>query len=154
MKRAYERLLVMPSCSGRPQCIGDASTMGWSPRTAAAVEWVNLSLECYRGQSWRRCQPFVRSPEDHVWIPDSETRICNIEVALRPRDVWDARAVGYLLRKVAKRGVELVQEEEVCCSQQRWKRSWRSEDCFDISHGDAEFGVCPAGFLSCFEDYS
>jgi hypothetical protein len=28
MKRAYERLLVMPSCSGRPQCIGDASTMG------------------------------------------------------------------------------------------------------------------------------
>ena len=27
MKRAYERLLVKPSCSGRQQCFGDASTM-------------------------------------------------------------------------------------------------------------------------------
>jgi hypothetical protein len=28
MKRAYERLLVKPSCSGRPQCIGKACTKG------------------------------------------------------------------------------------------------------------------------------
>ena len=28
MAIAYERLLVKPSCSGRPQCIGDISTMG------------------------------------------------------------------------------------------------------------------------------
>ena len=28
IKRAYERLLVKPSCSRRPQCIGDANTMG------------------------------------------------------------------------------------------------------------------------------
>jgi hypothetical protein len=27
MKRAYERLLVKPSCIRRPQCNGDASTM-------------------------------------------------------------------------------------------------------------------------------
>jgi hypothetical protein len=27
MKRAYERLLVKPSYSGRQQCFGDASTM-------------------------------------------------------------------------------------------------------------------------------
>jgi hypothetical protein len=39
MKRAYERLLVKPSYSRRLQRIGDASTMGRSPRTAAAVEW-------------------------------------------------------------------------------------------------------------------
>ena len=30
------------------------------------------------------------------------------------------------------------------------ERSWRSEECFDIRHGDAEFEVCPAGFWSCF----
>jgi hypothetical protein len=53
MKRAYEQLLVKPSCSRSPQCIGDAIIMGWSPRTAAAVEGINLSLECSRGQSWR-----------------------------------------------------------------------------------------------------
>ena len=28
MKRAYERLLMKPSCSGRPQYIGDVSTIG------------------------------------------------------------------------------------------------------------------------------
>jgi hypothetical protein len=28
MKKAYERLLVKSSCSGRPQCIKDVSTMG------------------------------------------------------------------------------------------------------------------------------
>jgi hypothetical protein len=28
MKRAYKRILVKPSCSERPQCIGDASAMG------------------------------------------------------------------------------------------------------------------------------
>jgi hypothetical protein len=33
------------------------------------------------------------------------------------------------------------------------KKSWRSEDCFDIRHGDAEFKDCPAGFLSCFGVY-
>jgi hypothetical protein len=34
------------------------------------------------------------------------------------------------------------------------KKEWRSKDYFDISHGDAEFGVCPAGFLPFFGDYS
>jgi len=34
------------------------------------------------------------------------------------------------------------------------KKEWRSEDRFDISHEDAEFAVCPAGFLPCFGDYS
>jgi hypothetical protein len=28
--------------------------------------------------------------------------------------------------------------------------SWRTEECFDIRHEVAEFGVCLAGFLSCF----
>ena len=30
------------------------------------------------------------------------------------------------------------------------ERSWRSKEHFDIRHRDKEFGVCPAGFLSCF----
>jgi hypothetical protein len=50
---------VKLSCSRRPLCTEDASTVGSSPRTAAAVEWINQSLECYRGQSWRSdAQPF------------------------------------------------------------------------------------------------
>jgi hypothetical protein len=53
LKRAYERLLVKPRWSGTPQCIGDVSTMELSPRTAAVVEWINLTLEGYRRQSWK-----------------------------------------------------------------------------------------------------
>jgi hypothetical protein len=34
------------------------------------------------------------------------------------------------------------------------KGSWISEDHLEIRHEDAEFGVCPAGLLSCFGDYS
>lgn len=30
------------------------------------------------------------------------------------------------------------------------KRSWRSEKYFDIRHGDAKFGVYPAGFWTGF----
>lgn len=40
-------------------------------------------------------------------------------------------------------------QEKVCCSQQRRKRSWRSEKCFGIRHAKAEFGVCPTAFQSC-----
>lgn len=37
----------------------------------------------------------------------------------------------------------------MCCRQQGWKELgiWRA---FDIKHGDAECGVCPAGPRSCF----
>ena len=38
-----------------------------------------------------------------MWIPDIETRSCNIKLTWRPQDVQDVRAMGYLLRKVANR---------------------------------------------------
>jgi hypothetical protein len=52
--------------------------------------------------------------------------------------------------------VEPVQEKFVAVNKDE-KGVGRSEDyrsSFVISLGDAEFGVCPAGFLSCFGDYS
>jgi hypothetical protein len=49
--------------------------------------------------------------------------------------------------------MEPAQEKEVLQSA-KMRKEWRSEDCFDIRHGDAEFGVCPAGFQTCFGDYS
>jgi hypothetical protein len=30
------------------------------------------------------------------------------------------------------------------------EKKWSSEEYIDIRYGDMEFGVCPAGFLSCF----
>jgi hypothetical protein len=34
---------------------------------------------------------FWRSPEDHVWISDIETRSSNIELPWKPQDVLDVR---------------------------------------------------------------
>jgi hypothetical protein len=71
----------------------------------------------------------------------------------RPQDVWDARVMGYLLRKAANREWKQPRWKKLLQST-KMNRSRRSEDQFDIRHEDVEFGVCLDGFLSCFGDYS
>jgi hypothetical protein len=44
---------------------------------------------------------FWRSPEDHVWIPDTETRSCNIKIALGTQKY--SRCQSCELRKAANR---------------------------------------------------
>ena len=39
---------------------------------------------------------------------------------------------------------------EKCVAVSKAERSWRSEERFDIRHGDAEFGVRQTSFQSCF----
>jgi hypothetical protein len=52
VKRAYERLLVKPSWSIIPSVL--EMSVPWDDhQEQAIVEWINLSLDCYRGQSWR-----------------------------------------------------------------------------------------------------
>ena len=70
--------LVKPSCIRRLQCIGDASIMRWSLRTAATV--VNQSAT--ENRAGEVIQIFWRSPEDHVWLTHTGTRICKVGVAL------------------------------------------------------------------------
>lgn len=60
----------------------------------------------------------------------------------RHQDIGDSRAVGYLLKRAAKREWNQPKRKK-CVAVNKAKRSWRSEECFDISYGDAEFGVCP-----------
>jgi hypothetical protein len=67
----------------------------------------------------------------------------------RPQDVGDASTVRYLLRKTANREWNQPKRKK-CVPVNKDERSWRSEEHFDISYGDAEFGVCPAGFQSSF----
>lgn len=65
-----------------------------------------------------------------------------------PQDTGDARVVGYLSKKVAKR--EWTQpKRKKCVAVNKADRSWRPEEHFDIRH-EAEFGVCPTGFWFCF----
>ena len=58
-----------PRTEGVMQYFGDASTMRWPPRTAAAVEYRQLDprrhVMCYKGQGWRSDQSPWSSPEDH-----------------------------------------------------------------------------------------
>ena len=77
MKRTYEKLFVkvQSRCSRRQQCFGDANTMRWPPRTAAAaVEYRQLENRtqgvCYKKQSWRSDPSPCKSLEDHERIPD------------------------------------------------------------------------------------
>jgi hypothetical protein len=52
--------------------------------------------------------------------------------------------MGYLPRKAAN-GVEPTQEKELFAVNKA-ERSWKSEEHFDIRHGDAEFKVCLGHF--------
>jgi hypothetical protein len=42
--------------------------------------WIWKAMKCFK---WGLMSPVLwRSPEDQVWIPDTETRSCNIDIAL------------------------------------------------------------------------
>jgi hypothetical protein len=122
MKRAYERLLVKPSCR-RQQCFGDASTMRWPPRKAAAVEYRQLEPRrqgmCYKGQSWRSDPSPWRSLEDIEWILDigwlefDSAFDCDCALILFPLEgsilveptvkrLWILKDIGYF------KGIELL----------------------------------------------
>ena len=59
------------------------------------------------------------------------------------------RIVGYLPRKAANREWNQPNRKKyIAINKVKW--SWRSEELFDIRHGDAEFGVFPDNFQSCF----
>ena len=64
-------------------------------------------------------------------------------------NVRDAKAIGYLPRRAANKELNLPKRKK-CVAVNKDERSWRSEEHFDIRHGDAEFEVCPVNFQSCF----
>jgi hypothetical protein len=94
-----------------------------------------------------------RSPNDQMESQTLKQEAVMLKLPWRLKDVKDARAMGYMLRKAANREWNQPSRKQLLQST-KMKEERRSEDCFDISHGDVEFGVCPAGFLSFFGDYS
>jgi hypothetical protein len=83
-----------------------------------------------------------------------EQETVKLKLIWKCQNVKYNRAVGYLPEESCYHRAEQAQGKEVCCCQQRCKRSCRQEDHFDIKHVNVGFGVCPAGFLSCFGGYS
>ena len=68
---------------------------------------------------------------------EQETK--ELKLPWRPQHDRDARAVEYLLRKAANREWDQPKRKN-CVAVNKAERN------LDIKHGDAEFGVCPAGF--------
>jgi hypothetical protein len=100
MKRAYERLLVKPGCSERPQQIGDASTIGWSPRTAVAVEWSQPEprvLQRAELEMWPKT--FGEAQEIMFGFQTLEQEAIMLKLPWRLQNVQEARAMRYMLRK-------------------------------------------------------
>ena len=83
-----------------------------------------------------------------------ETPLCEAvkvkpELLWRPPNIGDAGTMGYLLNRTDNRKWNQPKREK-CVAVNRAEKSGRSEEHFDTRHGDAEFGVCPACFWSCF----
>lgn len=70
-------------------------------------------------------------------------------VNVRFQDVGDVSVIGYLPRKAANR-VWKQPKRQKYIAVSKSERIWKAEQHFDIRHGDAQFGVCPAGFGLAF----
>ena len=75
---------------------------------------------------------------------------------IKPGLLWRSQNIGdtsapwdTLWRKAAKREQNQPKRKKYVAINKA-ERSWRSEERFDIRHGDAEFGVCPVDSPSCF----
>ena len=71
-----------------------------------------------------------RTAEDHVWIQDIGTRNCNTEVTLETPRSWRCQSCGVPAQKNQPK-------RKNCAAVNKAERSWRSEECFNITHGDA-----------------
>ena len=91
-----------------------------------------------------------RSPKDQVESQTLKQEAVTLKLPWRLKDVKDARAMGYMLRKLLT-GSGTSPGESSLLQSTKMKKEWRYDDHFDISHGDAEFGVCPAGSCLALE---
>lgn len=91
-----------------------------------------------------------RTSEDHMWILNCNVEVVQFKLSWITQDVRGIRSIRYLLRKAPNREYNKPQiKEVVAVNKDGW--SWRYEKYFDIRHGDVEFGLCSASFLTCFD---
>ena len=80
--------------------------------------------------------------------PLNEGMKVKLGLTWRPQDVGSTRAVGNLLRRaITGSGTS---PKRKCVAVNKTERNWTSEECFDITHQNADFGVVSAAFLFGF----
>ena len=93
------------------------------PEPKKAAEALHMSRLSLHG-GWER--PLCEAVKARPGLPGS------------PQEVGDSRVMGSLLRRAANREYNQPKRKK-CVAVNKSERSWRSEECFDIRHGDAEF---------------
>ena len=78
-----------------------------------------------------------------------ETAKAKFGLCWRNQYIGDDRVMGYQLKKAAKQEQKQPKRKK-CVSVNKEEKHWGAEECFDITHGDEVFGVCPASFQSYF----
>ena len=151
MKRACEKVLVKPKCRRRSQCIEDASTMAWmitKNMRNSGVDQPELKV-LHRAELQRGPKPFGRAQKIMCGSQTLKEAVI-LNLPWRPQDVSDA---GYLLRNAANREGKQLRRKKFDAVKKDEKGVVALKTTL-TSDRDSEFGVCPAGFLSCFGDYS
>jgi hypothetical protein len=87
-----------------------------------------------------------RIPEDSQTMEQDAVKL---KLPRRSQNVSNARGMGYLLRKAANNEWNQPKRKKFVAVNKD-ESSWKSKKNNGVRHGDAEFGVCPAGFWSCF----
>ena len=91
------------------------------------------------GMSLQRPREVItQSCEDETWI------------SLETPRYWRSQNHATPAKERCRQGVEPAQETKKHAAVNKAERSWRSKEHFDIRHGGAEFGVCPAVFCPVF----
>ena len=142
----------------------DPSILGmsilWDDHQEQLHQWscVSQGLECYTGQCWRSEPSSLEEARRSRMEPRHwSKKLCSWCSLWRYQDVKDSRDMGNLPRTVSNRKwIQPKRKNYVVVNKD--ERRCRSEECFDIRHGDAEFEVRPAGFWSsifslCFLPY-
>ena len=79
---------MKPSCSGIFQQIGNASTMGWSPRLASAMKWSQLDPgEQQRAELEKGPKPFGGAQKIMCISQTLEQEAVMLKLPWRPQDV-------------------------------------------------------------------
>ena len=71
--------------------------------------------------------PALRSPKDQVESQTLKQEAVTLKLPWRLKDVKDARAMGYMLRKAANREWNQPKRKK-CVAVNKAERSWRSEE--------------------------
>lgn len=106
MKRTYEELLVkvQPSCSGRTQHIWRPQYHGMIIKNSSSskVDQPEPRL-LQRAELEKWPKPFAGLQKSMCGFQTLEREAVKLKLPWRPQVVWDAKAMGYLLRKVVKK---------------------------------------------------